>query len=665
MKKNIVEVLKNNIAEYSGYIITDRVLPNVEDGLKPSQLRILWTMNVTKATKLTKSGNVTGNVFKYHPHGNTYPTLVNMTQKDKQNIPYIVGKGNFGQHTSRDLQFAAERYTECKLSELSMDMLEGVKANTVEFVDNYDGTLKIPKYLPTKFPSILAFANSGIALGMSSSIPSYNIKELCEATIKYLETGEKEVIYPDFATGGYILEDKTMFTNMCETGKGSIRLRGKCEIEGNSILIKEIPYTTTREAIIEKIISLAKENKLPEVANVKDLTGFKGLCIDVQCKRGTDKDKLIEKLYKFTPLESSYNANMNVLVDGKPRLLGVYGMIDEWYKFRVKCLKNNLQYEMDKLKKELHLLNGLEKVILDIDLAIEIIRNAKESELYLKLNEAFGLDEAQAEYVCGIKLRNINKDYIQKQIKDINKKHDLYKQYEAVYNSESLLRKQVIKGIEKSIEKYGKQSPRKTELINPRKEEVAVISPLDIVEDYNVKVILTKEGYFKKVRLNACKGENKLKDNDEVIFEQECRNLDEIVFLGDDLNAHKFRVHEFDDMKLNSFGLYLVNKLDKVKPLGAFVVGDNKFVLITYKERMAKISMDSYKTTTKRKMLKNSLLEKDVINVMTLKEDIDLTYVTKKGKVKNINTSELMPKVKRNTQGVKMVGKDEIVKIYQ
>ena len=283
--KNLVNILKDNIAEYSGYIITDRVLPNVEDGLKPSQLRILWTMNVTKATKLTKCGNVTGNVFKYHPHGNTYSTLVNMTQKDKQNVPYIVGKGNFGQHTSRDLQCAAERYTECKLSDLSIEMLEGVKGNTVEFVDNYDGTLKIPRYLPTKFPSVLAFANSGIALGMSSSIPSFNINELCNATIKYLETGEKELLYPDFATGGYIIKDNSSFKDICETGKGSVRLRGKCEIDGNSILIKEIPYTTTREAIIDKIISLVKEGKLPEISSVKDLTGIKGLCVDIQCKR--------------------------------------------------------------------------------------------------------------------------------------------------------------------------------------------------------------------------------------------------------------------------------------------------------------------------------------------------------------------------------------------
>lgn len=660
--KNLVNILKDNIAEYSGYIITDRVLPNVEDGLKPSQLRILWTMNVEKATKLTKSGNITGNVFKYHPHGNTYSTLVNMTQKDKQNVPYIIGKGNFGQHTSRDLQCAAERYTECKLSDLSIEMLDGIKGNTVEFVDNFDGTLKIPKYLPTKFPSVLAFANSGIALGMSSSIPSFNISELCSATIKYLKTGEKELLYPDFATGGYIIKDESTFKDICETGKGSIRLRGKCEIDGNSILIKEIPYTTTREAIIDKIISLVKEGKLPEITSVKDLTGIKGLCVDIQCKRGTDKDLLIEKLYKFTPLESSYSANMNVLVDGKPRLLGVYGMVDEWYKFRVKCLKNNLKYEMDKLEKELHLLHGLEKVLLDIDLAIDIIRNAEESELHFKLNKAFGLDEKQAEYVCGIKLRNINKDYIQKQLKEINGKYDLLGRYKKVYNSESLLQQQVIKGLEATIKKHGVNAPRKTELIEVQ-ATTSVNVPSEIVENYNVKVILTKEGYFKKVRLNACKGENKLKDNDEVIFEYDCKNTDEIVFLGDDLNAHKFKVHEFEDMKLNTFGLYMVNQLDKVKPLNAFVIGDNKYLLITYKERMAKIHMESYVTTTNRRKLKNSLLNTDIVDVMTLKNDIDLEYTTKKGKVKQINTAELLPKGKRDTQGVKMVGKDEIIKV--
>ena len=376
----------------------------------------------------------------------------------------------------------------------------------------------------------------------------------------------------------------------------------------------------------------------------------------------TDKDLLIEKLYKFTPLENSYSANMNVLVDGKPRLLGVYGMIDEWYKFRVKCLKNNLKYEMDKLEKELHLLHGLEKVLLDIDLAIDIIRNTEESELYFKLNEAFGLDEKQAEYVCSIKLRNINKDYIQKQLKEISEKYDLHAKYKKVYNSEKLLQQQVIKGLEATIKKHGVNAPRKTELIEVQ-TTTAINVPSEIVENYNVKVILTKEGYFKKVRLNACKGENRLKDNDEVIFEYDCKNTDEIVFLGDDLNAHKFKIHEFEDMKLNTLGLYMVNQLDKVKPLNAFVIADNKYLLITYKERMAKIHMESYVTTTNRRKLKNSLLNTDIVNVMVLKDDVDLKYTTKKGKVKEINTSELLPKGKRDTQGVKMVGKDEIIEV--
>lgn len=662
--KELVSILKDNIAEYSGYIITDRVLPSVEDGLKPSQLRILWTMHVTKATKLTKSGNITGNVFKYHPHGNTYSTLVNMTQKDKQNVPYIVGKGNFGQHTSRDLQCAAERYTECKLSELSLDMLEGVKGNTVEFVSNYDGTLKIPRYLPTKFPSILAFANSGIALGMSSSIPSFNITELCNATIKYLKSGEKEILYPDFATGGYIIEDKASFNELCEKGKGSIRLRGKCEIDGNSILVKEIPYTTTREAIIDKIISLIKEGKLSEISSVKDLTGFHGLCIDIQCKRGTDKELLIEKLYKLTPLESSYSANMNVLVDGKPFLLGVYGIIDEWYKFRVQCLKNNLEYEINKAKDELHLLEGLKKVLLDIDLAINLIRNVESSKLYLQLKESFGVDEKQAEYICGIKLRNINKDYIVNQLKEIEKKEDMCKKYEKLYNSEKLLQKQVIKGVEGIKNKFGTE--RKTKLLY--REEIKNISTSEIisetVEDYNVKVMLTKEGYFKKVRLSSCKGENKLKDNDEVIFEYTCKNTDEIVFLCDDLNAHKFKLYEFDDMKLNSLGLFMINHLEKVKPLGAFVIGENKYVLITYKDRIAKINIDSYKTATNRRKLKNSLLNCDVVKVFAIEDDIYVEYKTKKNKEKQIDTKELLTKGKRDTQGVKMVGKDEIVDIY-
>ena len=654
--KGIINILKNNIKEYAGYIITDRVLPSVEDGLKPSQLRILWTMYKKKAFNLTKSGNITGEVFKYHPHGNTYPTLVKMTQTDRQNVPYIIGKGNFGQHTSNGLKEAAERYTECKLSDLATEMLEGTKGNAVDFVYNFDKTELMPKYLATKFPSILGFVNTGIALGMASAIPSYNIEELCNATIKYLQEGKKELIYPDFATGGYIIEDTRTFKEICETGKGSVRVRGKAEIIKNSIIITEIPHSTTREAIIEKIISLTKTNKLPEVSSVKDLTDLKGLKVEVLCKRGVDKDVLLEKLYKLTPLEDSFSVNMNVLVDGVPKLLGVYDIIKEWSKFRIKSIKGSLSHEIDKLEKELHMLRGLKSVLLDVDLVVDIIRKTPKDKIHEKMNEKFGLDVEQSKFVCSMQLININEDYIKSKIKDINKKEETLADLKDTLNSEDKIKDTIVEQLNDTIKKHG--TKRKTQLLT-NVREIKIEKPVDITENYNVKVIFTKEGYLKKVRLTSAKGENKLKENDYVVLDVDTTNADEIVVLCDDMNAHKFKLDEIEDTKMNTFGTFIPN-ITKAKPLGAFVIGDNKFVFITYKERFAKIDIEQYVTKTRRSKLKNSLHSKDVVSVLALKEDIEITYTTAKGKTRKVNTSEFMAKQSRDTQGVKLSIKDTI-----
>lgn len=660
-KKGIIDILKNNIKEYAGYIITDRVLPSVEDGLKPSQLRILWTMYKKKAFNLTKSGNITGEVFKYHPHGNTYPTLVKMTQSDRQNVPYIIGKGNFGQHTSNGLKEAAERYTECKLSDISIDMLEGTKGNAVDFVYNFDKTELIPKNLATKFPSILAFVNTGIALGMASAIPSYNIEELCKATIEYIKNGKKTVLYPDFATGGYIINDEKTFKEICETGRGSVRIRGKVEVAKNSIMITEIPHTTNREAIIDKIITLVKTNKLPEISSVKDLTDLKGLKVEVICKRGTDKELLIEKLYKLTTLEDSFSANMNVLVDGVPKLLGVYNIIDEWCKFRIKCMKGNLSHEIDKLEKELHLLRGLKKVLLDVDLVVDIIRKTPKEKIAQKMELKFDVDPEQTKFVCAMQLININEDYIKSKIVDIDKKEKSLEVLKATLKDEGKLKKLIITQLEETIKKYG--SPRKTLLLEKVKE-IKIEKAVEMVEDYNVKVIFTKEGYLKKVRLTSAKGENKLKENDEIILDVDTTNTDEIVILCDDMNAHKFKLNEIEDTKMNSFGTFVPNTL-KAKPLGAFVISNNKFVLIAYKERFAKVDIEQYVTKTRRSKLKNSLYSKDVVSVLAMDKDTKLSYTTAKGKVKKLDTSELMVKQSRDTQGVKINVKDiiEFVKI--
>ena len=414
----ITDILKNNMMEYATYTIHDRALPSVEDAMKPIHRKIMWTMYEAKITKLTKSANVTGLVMKYSPHGDCYKTVVNMVQSDRQNHPLIIGKGNFGQKTSKDLQPAASRYSEIKLSDIALDMMKGLNKKMVNFVPNYDNTRTQPEYLPVKFPAVLCYSSSGMAVGMSSSIPSFNLKEVCDATINYLTEGKKEYLVPDFATGGYIVKNDEVIENINENGKGTITLLSKYHIEKNVIVITEIPYSTTREAIIDKIVENVKNNKLKEVSNIKDLTGLEGMRIEITCKRGVNPEDVIPKLYALTPMKSTYSADMNVLSEGHPMVLGVYEMIDKWTTFRKKCIKNALTYEIQEKEKELILLYGLKKILLDVDKAIHIIRFSDTSEL----KKVFDLTDEQAEYVYNLRLKSISKDNIHKQIKDIDEK---------------------------------------------------------------------------------------------------------------------------------------------------------------------------------------------------------------------------------------------------
>ncbi|MDR4281747.1 DNA topoisomerase, partial [Bacillus subtilis KCTC 1028 = ATCC 6051a] len=430
--KNIEQIIENNMMEYSAYILLDRALPDLRDGLKPVHRRILYSMYLQKAFKFTKSANVAGQVMKLHPHGSSYGSMVGMVQKDRHIIPMLEGKGNFGQYTSRDLMPAADRYSEVKLSEISIDMMQNFDKNVVDFIDNYDGTMKMPEVLPVKFPSILAYSNSGIGVGFSSSIPSFNLKELTEAIVKYIETGEKTVLVPDFATGGLIVKEDNVFRQLNEEGRGTVKIRGKAEIVKNEIHITEIPYSTTREAIIEKIVELNKAGKLKEVTDVKDLTGLKGMLITITARRNTDMNVLLEKLYKFTPLQSTFSANMNMLVDDLPKVLGVWQTIDKWLEWRTTCIKRGLSHDIETMTRKLHLLQGLEKVLLDIDEAIEIIRRSSQDQIEPNLQKHFGIDFEQAKEVANMKLRNINREYIIKKIEDIDKFEKTIENYKMI-----------------------------------------------------------------------------------------------------------------------------------------------------------------------------------------------------------------------------------------
>lgn len=650
----ITDIITENMMNYSAYVITDRVIPSVEDGLKPVHRRIIWTMLEKNALKFTKSANIVGATMEYHPHGSTYSTIVNMVQTDSQNIPLIVGKGNFAQHTSREMSPAADRYTEVRLSDMSLSMLEGVKKQMVEFIPNYDNTKKIPKYLPTKFPSILCYATTGIGVGMSTSIPSYNINEVCDATIEYLATNKKTILLPDFATGGSIVEDKEALANIINRGKGTIRLRAKCEVEKNTIKITEIPYSTTREDIINKIIELVKDKKINEISDIKDLTGKKGLLIEITCKRGSNADLVLQKLYKISPLESTFSANMNVLHNGKPYLLGFYEIIDRWYEFRKICVKNSLKHNIDKLEAELHLLRGLRNVLLDIDKAIDIIRNSKNPEL--EISKYFNVDSVQSEYICNIKLKNINKNHIISQLKNIKEKEELLSTSKLNMEDETFIKRFIIEGIKEVKEKFA--TKRRTEIIKLLPEKKVDKMEETMTNNYDVVVILTKEGYFKKLKTNS-RSDNKIKQGDKILYTFNAKNNDEVVFFGEDLNCYKFKLRDLEENKLNTLGVYIPNIIN-TKCLGMTIIDNkNKYVIMVYKDRIAKIKTDSYKTSANRRMLKNSLYSKDLVYIHTLTKDETLKLCTKKGKIKEVDTRSLTVKSARDSQGIKMLGKDE------
>lgn len=646
----ITDILKNNMMEYASYTIHDRALPSVEDSLKPIHRKILWTMQESKVTKLTKSANVTGLVMKYSPHGDCYKTVVNMVQTDRQNLPLIIGKGNFGQKTSKELQPAASRYSEIKLSDIAVEMMKGLNKNMVNFVPNYDNTRTQPEYLPVKFPAVLCYSSSGMAVGMSSSIPSFNLSEVCSATINYLTEGKKEHLIPDFATGGYIVKNDEVIKNINENGKGTITLLSKYHIEKNTIVITEIPYSTTREAIIDKVVENVKNNKLKEVSNIKDLTGLDGMRIEITCKRGTNPEDVIPKLYALTPMKSTYSADMNVLCQGHPMVLGVYEMIEKWSNFRKECIKNALTFEIQEKEKELVLLYGLKKILLDVDKTIQIIRFGNTDEL----KREFDLTDEQAEYVYNLKLKSISEDNIHKQIKDIDDKEKTLKKLKRIVNNDNAIIKMMIKELTEISEKFGK--PRKTQVMEFENKyvETKSVKKEDIVDDYACRIIFTEQGYLKKVKLVGCKGENKVKPDDVIIQDFECRNTDEIVIFAEDKNCYKFKVSDISECRFGEFGTYMPGVL-KVKTLNlCYITPKSKYVVIVYNDRIAKIDIDAYKTTTNRRKLANSLFDIEINAIYTIEEDVKIKLKTTK-KDYDLDTSEFICKKSRNTQGVKIL----------
>lgn len=657
-KKLLEDIVTDNMGEYSTYVLLQRAIPDIRDGLKPSYRRALWAMKEMGATKLTKSANIAGEVMRYHPHGSTYPTMVGMAQKDGQLNPYIIGKGNFGSHAS-ELMYASDRYTEMKLSDISLDMMSDTNKDGINFIDNYDSTRKMPEVFPVRYPSILAYAQSGIGVGFSSSIPSFNTVELNEAVIKFIESGEKTLLTPDFGTKGYVIKDKSIVKSINEKGRGSIKQRARAEIEGMEIIITEVPYGTTKEKIIKRIKDLIRQDKLKEVRDIEDGSGLAGLEIIVTAKRGTDMELLLEKLYQDTPMESSHSANMMVLnTDGLPELMGVWGIVDEWLKWRRGVIHRMLEHDTKIKKRNLEILYGLDIIKDDLEEVVEIIRKSTDANVIKNLMKEFGLSKMQAERIAELKLRNLTTTFIKKQIDTISKLEKAVAKNEKAMKSDAIKNKMIIKDLEDINKKFGKE--RQSEIITESEvEENRIEIPVeDEHGDYNVRVFITEEHYIKKIPLTSLRGATdiKTKHSDKIIKEVETINVEEVLIFTDKGNVFKKRLYELPDHKPSDLGTYVPSIIDLAKDERILYItalnSEHSSVLIAFEDgRVAKVDIDAYRTKTNRSVLRNAFADKTPLLFKVLSEDIDLMAIAEDEKTVLLNTEIISSKATRGTQG--------------
>ena len=668
----ITEMLETNYMPYAMSVIVSRAIPEI-DGFKPSHRKLLYTMyKMGLMTKeRTKSANAVGQTMKLNPHGDAaiYETMVRMTRGNAALLhPYVDSKGNFGKQYSRDMTYAASRYTEVKLEKFCEFIFDGIDKDAVDFIDNYDGTMKEPTLLPAAFPSVLVNSNQGIAVGMASNICSFNLKEVCEATIAHMKDPSDDLLEimpaPDFSGGGQILYDKKTMKEIYETGRGSVRIRGKynSDPKKNTIEIYEIPYTTTCEAIIDEICELVKQGKIKEISDIRDATDINGLKIIIECKRGTDHDALMTKLFKFTKLESPFACNFNVLIDGSPKVLGVYGLMDEWLKWRRECIKRETAFDLGKKKERLHLLEGLAKILLDIDKAISIIRNTElEEDVVPNLMKGFGIDEIQAEYVAEIKLRNINKQYILNRTADIAKLNEEIADLEDFLNKPKRIDNKIIEVLKNVIKKYAQD--RKSEVV--MQDDVEVFTPGQEIEDYNVRIMLTKHGYLKKHTLVSLRsaGELKTKEDDEIFIDVEASNLNDILIFTDKANVYKAKAYELDDTKPSEYGHYLPGTLgmeDGENIQFMIVTKDYKGNLLIGFEngKVALFPINVYETKQNRKKLINAFFGGSrAISFIVLNENENPDLVAQSDISKAaVFESSLVPlKSTRTTQGVQLL----------
>ena len=667
VEQDINDTIRKNFMPYAMSVILSRAIPEI-DGFKPSHRKLLYTMykmNLLGSAR-TKSANIVGQTMKLNPHGDAaiYDTMVRLSRGYEALLhPYVDSKGNFGKFYSRDMAWAASRYTEARLDGICRELFRDIDKDTVDFIDNYDSTTKEPTLLPAAFPSVLVNANTGIAVGMASSICPFNLAEVCNTAIELMKNPKHDLFTtmqaPDFPGGGQIIFDRKAMEQIYETGRGSIRVRARYTFDkaANCIDITQIPPTTTIEAIVEKVIDLVKQGKLKELTDIRDETGLDGLKITIDLKRGTDPEKLMQRLFKMTSLEDSFACNFNVLIAGVPRVLGVRALFEEWTAFRVECVRRRTYFDLTKKKEKLHLLYGLRAILLDIDKAIRIVREtAEESEVVPNLMIGFGIDAVQAEYVAEIKLRHLNREFILKRTEEIENLEAEIRDLEAVLASKSRIKTIITRELSEIAQKYGQ--PRRSLILYA--DEIREEEPVEEIPDYPVNLFFTREGYFKKITPLSLRmgGEQKLKEGDAIVRQLESTNAAELLFFSDRAQVYKTRAADFADMKASVMGEYIPARvqMDEGETAAAMAVTSDYsgFMLFVFENgKAAKVELSAYSTKTNRRKLLNAYSDKSpLVAALQLPEDGDVLLTASSGRMLLFNTGLIAPKATKSTQGV-------------
>ena len=672
LEQPITQTLELNYMPYAMSVIVSRAIPEI-DGFKPSHRKLLYTMYQMKLLSgpRTKSANVVGATMKLNPHGDAaiYDTMVRLSRGYGALLhPLVDSKGNFGKVYSRDMAWAASRYTEVRLDPICQELFRDIDQDAVDFVPNYDGKLQEPTLLPTTFPNVLVAANQGIAVGMASNLCGFNLGEVCEAAIARMKNPEADLLAilkaPDFSTGGQLLYDQKALEDIYRIGRGSVKLRAKWNYSKSENLIEvtEIPYSTTVEAIIDKVAELIKAGKIREISDMRDETGLDGLKIAIDLKRGTDPDKLMAKLFSLTPLQDSFSCNFNILIAGMPRVMGVGEILDEWTAWRMDCVRRRTYHICKKKEDKLHLLRGLKQILLDIDKAIAIIRETEEeAEVVPNLMIGFGIDQIQAEYVADIRLRNINKEYILKRVEEVSTLEEEIADLQDLMNSPKRIQKVIITELQQVKKKY--DTPRRTEIIYEYENLSAEKAAAQEAPDYPVHVFLSQEGYFKKITPQSLRmsGEQKYKEGDGPFLHWEGSNRDELLVFTDRQQCYKTRLSDFDDSKASLLGDYLPTKLGmdgEEKVVWACCPGDYSAHLLFFFEngKAARVELGAYQTQTRRKKLTGAYSDKSpLVSALVLSEDTEMAVCSTEGRCVVFHTASLTPKSTRSTQGVNIM----------